>query len=112
MDISLLKQHVNAGGKLTEGQAAFLIRNDMPSLAAFMIENNPGSVNFALRNILGYDHLKFQPDQAALARQMEIIINGGKSDELMTVVKNFRMDASKLPAKLAEQLQLQFANVA
>ena len=111
MDFSFVKQKLMDGIPLNYRETAILLKNHMPSLSAFMIENNPGSVNYTLRNVLGYNHLGFAPNQKALARQMEIFIESGNKNDFNQVVRNFQIDGSKLPEELVNEIKKEFINV-
>jgi hypothetical protein len=110
MIIGDLIAKVNAGQPLSEKEAAFYIRHYPPALAAFMIENNPGSVNFNLRRI-GYSHLGFEPNPKALARQMQIFIDRANNADWMEVVRNFHINPAGLSESFLKELQTQFGNL-
>lgn len=107
MNLDEIKNKVNNKMALSEKEAAFFIRNHPHALANFMLDNNAGSVNMALRN-LGYDHLGFAPDKKALARQLEIIINQKHNNDFLELQKQFHIDTTKLPLGLLNEIQKQF----
>lgn len=108
MDQELIKQAVQARKPITEKETAFLLRNNIEALLAFMIENNPGSVNVALRNVLGYDKLSFNPNKDAIARQLQILVDRKNKDELNTVIKSFQLNKVGLTDTLITELENQF----
>lgn len=65
------------------------------ALAAFMIDNNPGSVNWALRR-MGYNHLGFAPNKVALARQLQIFIDRNNIEDFNEVVSRFELNKAPL----------------
>jgi len=77
-------------------------------MLAFMVENNLGSVNVALRNKLGYDKLSFNPNKDAIVRQLQILVDRKNVDELQTVIKNFAFIDGKLTPTLVEEIKKQF----
>lgn len=107
MDLAEIKNKYNNKMALSEKEAAFFIRHDPYALANFMLDNNAGSVNMALRN-LGYSHLNFKPDVKALARQLQIIIEQNHNNDFLEIQKNFKIDSSKIPLGLLTELQKQF----
>lgn len=95
--------------EVSDAEKAFLIKNDPHVLGAFMIENNPGSVNFTLRS-LGYD-LPFTPNAKALGRQLDILINRADTvaiKDFTSVVKNFNVRQNGLSPELLNELTKQF----
>lgn len=108
MDIVLIKKALKEGLPLTEAETAYLLKNDIEAMLAFMVENNIGSVNYALRNILGYDKLNFNPNKEAVVRQLQILVDRKNADELHTVIKNFNLDESAITPTLAIELVKQF----
>jgi hypothetical protein len=110
MDILVIKQALKQGLPITEAETAFLLKNDINALLAFMVENNLGSINVALRNILGYNKLTFNPNKDAIVRQLQILVDRKNVDELQTVIKNFAFDDSNLTPTLVEEIKKQFLN--
>jgi hypothetical protein len=110
MNKDLIKQALKEGLPITEAETAFLLRNDINAMLAFMVENNLGSVNVALRNGLGYDKLTFNPDKEAIVRQLNILVERKNSEELQTVIKNFTIDPSKITPTLLIEIKKQFQN--
>lgn len=91
MDEQDIAARLKAGYMVSEQEKAYLLSRNPYALAAFMIENNPGSVNYRLRNTWGYNHLTFEPDAKKLARQMEIIIQRRDREVFEDVVRNFNL---------------------
>lgn len=108
MDILEIKGRVRRGENVSDTERAFLIKNDAESLAAFMLANNPGSVNFTLRK-MGYSHLGFEPNINALTRQLQILIDRGTTNDFNEVVKNYQINANGLSTGLLTEIQKQFA---
>lgn len=100
-----LKQRLPVSDK----EKALLIANDSEALAAFMIDNNPGAVNNALRK-MGYSHLGFKPDRAAITRQLQIFIDRKNSEDFKEVLKNFKVNRETLTDKFLNELQTAFLN--
>lgn len=93
--IKKLNSLVETKTPLTASESVHLIKNNPYALAGFMVSNNPGSLNYILRS-LGYDHLGFEPDAKALVRQMDLLIKNNRAEDLSEIVKNFKIDSSKL----------------
>lgn len=110
MDIKDIAARLQNGYQVTHQERAYLVRNNPAALAAFMIDNNPGSVNMTLRQ-LGYDHLKFEPDKKALARQLAIFIDRPDQENLKSfeaVKNNFILKSDGLPTEYVKELYAQF----
>lgn len=104
MNLEQIIAKQNSGTPLTAEETAFLINNDLPAMAAFMLANNPGSVNLTLRQ-MGYNHLGFEPNIEALKAQMALLIDMRKADELEQVIKNFTVRAETITPDLAAALK-------
>lgn len=92
---------------VTDAEKAYLISNNPYALAAFMIDNNPGSVNLALRK-MGYSHLTFDPDKKALARQLDIFIERNNAEDFDNVFRSFNIMGDKLSPTFLKELLNQF----
>lgn len=89
MDVNEIEARIKAGQVVSDAERAFLIRYNPHAWAAFMIDNNPGGLNYILRNQLGYDYLKYDPDKNALLRTMEVILNRKNASEIQYILNNF-----------------------
>jgi len=103
MNTAEIAQRIKNGFAATDAEKAFLIRNNIHALTGFMVGNNPGSVNFLLQK-LGYNHLGFEPNVAALQRQLDILIERKEEQDLDYVVRNFVVDDSKLTPSFIKEL--------
>lgn len=92
---------------VSNAERAYLIRNDVNALAAFMIDNNPGSVNLSLRK-LGYDRLKFEPNKKALTKQLQIFLDSGNLEDFKFVVERFNFIPDGLPVEFVNEILKQF----
>lgn len=90
MNAQEIAARLKVGNQVTDAEKAFLLHNDIHALSAFMIDNNPGSVNMTLRQ-MGYDHLGFTPNPKALAQQIGMLIERKDVPALNTIVQNFEM---------------------
>jgi hypothetical protein len=106
MDINDIATRLKNGDPVSDSERAYLIAHNPYALAAFMVDNNPGSVNLTLRK-LGYNHLGFTPDKKALARQLEIFIERGNTDDLHAVLKNFNVMPNGLTQNLLNEIYAQ-----
>jgi len=76
---------------------------------AFLIANNPGSMNDILRNRLGYTHeLEYQPNPAKLARICQMIIDRGNEQELQSIIQNFQLNLAGLSPQLMQAIKQRF----
>lgn len=110
MDINQIAARLKAGTPVTDAEKAFLIRNNPYALAAFMIDNNAGAVNYSLK-LQGYDHLGFEPNKTALARQLTILLDRGTNEDLSTfnqVVKEFNVMPDNLSEEFIREITAQF----
>lgn len=108
MNLQEIESRMLAKQPVTEAERAFVIRNNPRALAAFMVGNNPGNVNFQLRN-MGYNHLPFAPDRTALARQMDLLINDNKRETLDTLANNFDLLPDGLNNDFLKEITKQFS---
>ena len=106
MDIKDIETRIKNGSVVSNTERAYFIRNNAEALAAFMVANNPGNVNFTLRK-LGYV-LGFEPKKEALIRQLQIFINQKNREDFLEVVKNFQISHSNLSPEFITELQTQF----
>jgi hypothetical protein len=83
-----IAQQVKAKKQITAQDKIAFMRQDPEAMAAFMIANNPGSVNATLR-AMGYDKLAFAPNTSVLAQQLQTFINTGNWSDLNTVISKF-----------------------
>lgn len=86
---------IKAGKQVTDQERAYFITHDPFAFFAFLIDNNPASVNLSLRQ-MGYNHLGFNPDKKALSAQVEILINQKDVNALHAITKNFLVTESGL----------------
>ncbi len=107
MNAQEIKQRLLAGGTATPAERAYLLRNDLVSLIAFMIHNNPGSVNLALRK-QGYTHLGFEPNETKLQYQLGQMIERGDVAGVTDVIQNFNLIPDGLNPEFIKQFRLQF----
>lgn len=110
MDLQDIEARLKSGYMISDQERAFLIRNNPHALAAFMIANNPGSVNYRLKERWGYNHLGFEPDPKKLIRQLDINIDRGDWDVLEDLAKNFNVVPDGLPPTFVQELYKQFNN--
>lgn len=89
MNLADIKAKALAKKRLKAAEKAALIANDGPAFWAFIIEQNPDSVNASLKYGLGYDHLPFTPDTKKIAALIAKLIEAGKTDQLNYVLQNF-----------------------
>lgn len=108
MNLEEIQTRMLAKSPVTEAEKAAVIRNNPHALAAFMVGNNPGNVNFQLRN-MGYSHLPFAPDRVALARQMDLLINDNKRDTLDELANNFEVLPDGLHPEFLNEITNQFS---
>jgi hypothetical protein len=110
MTISEIKQRVINKLPVTTEQYLELLRNDEPTFWAFLISNNPGNINNTLRHRLKepYTELGFEPNQAALARTIEMIIQQGNEPELMEVLRYFELKPEGLDPVFVEVFTAEF----
>lgn len=83
-----IAQKVVAKKQVSPGDQVAFMRQDPEAMAAFMIANNPGSVNATLR-AMGYDKLGFAPNTSVLAHQLQTFINTGNWGDLNEVISKF-----------------------
>jgi len=77
---------------VTPAEFAKLLAADKETFLAFLIANNPGSMNDILRNRLGYNfELPYMPDATKLGRVAQIILDRGNKEELKTIIDNFQI---------------------
>lgn len=101
-----IAQRAKAGKQLTYDEYAYLLANDREAFFAFLIANNPGSLNNILRHKLGYTHeLGFKPDVAALTRICQMIVDKNTTDEIEAIITDFQFNEKGLSPKLIEALQ-------
>jgi hypothetical protein len=105
-----IASRIKQGMQVSDNERAYLITHDPYALAAFMIENNAGSVNLTLRQ-MGYDHLKFVPDAKALATQLGILIENKDTQALEAITKNFVVRSNGLTTSFIEALNNQLNTV-
>lgn len=101
-----ISNRVKAGKAVTPEEFAFLLTNDKPAFFAFMIKNNPGSMNKVLMNKLGYTHeLSYTPDIKKISRICDIILKENKQNEIATILENFQFDISTMSPRLIAAIQ-------
>ena len=105
-----IESRLKQGLQVSDNERAFFIVNNPYALAAFMIENNPGSVNLALRQ-MGYDHLGFEPNPKALATQLEIMIENKEVEDLAKINKAFVLRKNNLTDSFIQALVNQLNTV-
>lgn len=108
MNLQEIESRMLAKQPVTDAEKALVIRNNPIALAAFMVGNNPGNLNYQLRN-MGYKHLPFAPDRVALARQMDLLINDNKRDTLDELANNFDLLPDGLNQDFLNELTNQFS---
>ncbi len=112
MDLKDVARRVKAGKKVSPDEFAHLIRNDRHAFMAFLISNNPGSMNNILRHKLGYTHeLGFAPDVAKIQRIVQIILDRNIESEIKTIVENFKVNERGVSPELKESLALAFQDL-
>jgi hypothetical protein len=104
-DFEEIKQRVLSGNPVSEKEYAYLLRHNKAAFFAFMIRNNPGSVNNVLRHELGYTELPFAPDLKKMARIIGMMIEKGEANELHTLLSNFKLDLSKVTPELQSEIE-------
>ena len=108
MDAKDIESRLKNGYQVTPQEWAFLLANNPAAFAAFMIENNPGSVRDTLARIEGYGHLDFVPNKKQLARQLQIVLEKRELSTWRDVVKNFRLITDGMPPEFINALSAQF----
>lgn len=108
MDLNDIEARLKNGYGVSNEEKAYLLRHNPYALSAFMIENNPGSINMRLRDKWGYNHLGFAPDAKKLARQMEIIIQREDLQVFEDVVRNFNLIPDGLDPNFIQEFVQQF----
>jgi hypothetical protein len=108
MDLKNIETRLKNGLFVSDAERAYFIKGNIEGLCAFMVENNPGSVNFTLRK-LGYSHLGFEPDKTAIVRQLQIFVDRKNTEDLDEVIKNFKVDESNISPSLLSELKKQFS---
>lgn len=109
MDLRDIGRRVKKGEKVSPAEFATLIANDREAFFAFLIANNPGSMNDILRHKLGYTHeLGFKPETAKLQRVMQIILDRNAKDEIKTIIDNFKVNLNGLSPQLVKEIKANF----
>lgn len=108
MNVKDIETRFKSGDFVSDAERAYLIKNNIQALCAFMVENNPGSVNFNLRK-MGYNHLGFEPDKKAITRQLQIFVDRKNTEDLDEVIKNFMIDEANVSPDLLFELKKQFS---
>lgn len=103
-----IKTRLQKGLPVSDAEKAVFIRNSPEGMAAFMIDNNPGSVNFALRK-MGYKHLGFEPNKVALARQLGIFIDNNNVEDFNDVIKRFSLNEKTLSRDFVSNFYKEFS---
>lgn len=94
MNVEVLQDiaaRLKAGYPVNNQEKAYLLRYNPAALAAFMVENNPGSLNLRLKQRWGYTHLPFAPDKKAIARQLQILLDRNEAAVLDDLRQNFNL---------------------
>ena len=100
---------VQQGKRVTPAEYAQLIANNKEAFFAFLIANNPGSMNDILRHRLGYTHeLDFMPDVTKLQRICQVILDRNNKAEIKTIIDNFKLNTSALSPELANAIKSVF----
>ena len=107
MNVNEIAARVKSGQAITDAEKAYLLRNNAHALFAFMIDNNPGSVNLALRK-QGYTHLGFAPDKKALMRQLDLMIERNDAPGLDKVMRAFNLIPDYLTPEFIQEFHNQF----
>lgn len=105
MNLQEIKYKVQKGEPVTELEYAYLLRNDASAFFGFLVQNNPGQLNDILRHKLNYTELGFAPDQKAIARILDFIIDSKNGEEFNFIVENVKIDTSKISPELLEAIQ-------
>jgi hypothetical protein len=109
MDLNEIAGRVRAGERVSPQEFAYLISNDIEAFMAFLIANNPGSINSILRYKLGYTfELGFTPNIQKIQRIVQIIIDQKKADELQVIMQNFQLNLDALSPQLFRAIKTQF----
>jgi len=100
-----IANRVKNGERVSPQEYAYLLHNNKDALFAFMIANNPGSMNDILRHQLGYTHeLGFRPDVQRIKRICEIILKENKLGEIKTIIDSFKVNLDGLSPALVAAL--------
>lgn len=105
MTLQEIRNNVKNGIPVTEEEYAYLLRNDPSAFFGFLVSNNPGQLNDLLRHKLNYTELSFAPDQKAIARLLDIIIDSKNQSEFDFITENVKIDTSKISPELLEAIQ-------
>lgn len=98
-----IQERIKSKLPVSDKEKALFIKNNPLALAAFMIDNNPGSVNLILRQ-MGYTHLGFEPNKKALAMQLGIFIDQNNVDDFKEVLRNFKINNASLTQEFLNEL--------
>lgn len=100
-----IEARLKTGKPVTHEEFAKLVTNDKHAFFAFMIKNNPGSMNNVLMNKLHYTHeLSFTPDIKKMGRVCDIILERNNTGEIETILNNFQFDLNKISPKLLKAI--------
>jgi hypothetical protein len=109
MDLKDIGARVKSGKRVSPDEFAYLISNDREAFMAFLIANNPGSMNNILRHKLGYTHeLGFAPDAQKLSRLVQVILDRGNEAEIKTIIDNFKVNLNGISPELQRAIQVAF----
>lgn len=104
-DLKDIEARVKAGQSVTPKEWAYLLHNNKKAFFAFLIDNNPGSMNDVLRHQMGYSELKFSPDKMAMARIINNLIEKNDQHELHQVLTNFKLNPANTNSRYLAELQ-------
>lgn len=109
MDLNDIATRVKTNKPVTPAEFAYLIANDREAFMAFLIANNPGSMNNILRHQLGYTfELGFTPDPAKIQRIVQMILDNNNTKEIQTIAQNFKLNLNGLSPELYQAIHTQF----
>ncbi|MDF2449408.1 MAG: hypothetical protein K0R26_1912 [Bacteroidota bacterium] len=106
MNLKEIAARVQAKQPVTPDEFAYLITNDRAAFFAFLIANNPGSMNHILRHKLGYSHeLGWSPDPKKIQRICQIILERNNLEEIQTILNSFALNPAGLSPKLIKAIK-------
>jgi hypothetical protein len=107
LELEQTRQKIANGIPVSAAENVAFLRNSVPAMIAFMIENNAGNVNQTLRR-LGYNHLGYMPNPVALVRQMQIFLDKNDVESVREVMKNFNVNRSLLTPEFLKEFDKSF----
>lgn len=89
---------------VTVAEVANLIAEDDKTRLAWMVKNNPSSVNDTLRHKCGFENLPFKPNEKQLLGLIDMLYGNGDARTLQCVQDNFVFDGAATNGTAAPEL--------